>query len=104
MLSLLLCVSAPAAAQVIEAAPAQHLNCRLMGGDWEPCTLRLDRDGMGWQLRIGSQPSIRFEHDGLGHVRMLGAGHGWRPVEARWLADSSLCWDGVCAQGPIPLD
>jgi len=25
-------------------------------------------------------------------------------VESRWAADTSLCWDGICALGPIPLD
>jgi hypothetical protein len=104
VLTLLLCATTPAAAQVIEATPGQRLNCRVMGGAWEPCTLRLDRDGMGWQLTIGKQPRIQFLHDGLGHVRMRDGAHGWRQVEARWLADASLCWDGVCARGEIPLD
>ena len=75
-----------------------------MEGAWEPCTLHLDRDGMGWKLTIGSQPSIQFLHDGLGNVRMRGGAGGWRKVEAHWLADSSLCWDGVCARGEFPLD
>jgi len=28
----------------------------------------------------------------------------WRPVQALWRADASLCWNGICAKGPIPLD
>jgi hypothetical protein len=25
-------------------------------------------------------------------------------VNSRWIESSSLCWDGVCARGDIPLD
>jgi hypothetical protein len=104
VLAVLLSVTAAASAQAIDRSSQQRLSCRLMAGAWEPCTLRRDRDGMGWQLTIGRRPSIQFLHDGLGHVRMRGGDHGWRTVEARWLADASLCWDGVCARGDIPLD
>ena len=104
VLALLVGVGAAGAAPADDVVPVQRLDCRLMGGAWEPCTLRLDSDGMGWQLTIGSRPSLRFLHDGLGHVRMQGGPQGWRAVEARWLADASLCWDGVCARGAIPLD
>ena len=104
VLTLTLSLGIPVAAETIDAMPAQRLTCRLMAGGWQPCTLRLDPDGMGWQLSIGSQLSIRFHHDGRGRVRMQSESQPWRLVEARWLADASLCWDGVCARGPIPLD
>jgi hypothetical protein len=104
VLALLLCVTVPAIAQTNDPSPRAQLNCQLRGGAWEPCLLRLDADGMGWQLTIGNQPKIQFLHDGRGHVRMRDGAHGWRTVEARWLADASLCWDGVCARGEIPLD
>ncbi len=86
------------------AMPADRLTCRSMGGPWQPCTMQLDANGLGWQLRIGTQPAIRFRHDGLGNVSIRSGANRWQPVEARWLADASLCWDGICARGPIPLD
>jgi hypothetical protein len=37
-------------------------------------------------------------------MRLRQEGGNWRDVEGRWAADTSLCWDGICALGPIPLD
>jgi len=28
----------------------------------------------------------------------------WIPVDVHWSDDPALCWDGVCAQGDLPLD
>jgi hypothetical protein len=28
----------------------------------------------------------------------------WRQVSSRWEQPGDLCWDGLCARGPIPLD
>lgn len=93
-----------AAAEVAVSAPTEApLRCRLGNGPWQACRMVVDRDGLSWELRIGSE-RIRFRHDGRGSVTMRRGPHVWQPVEARWLADASLCWDGVCAQGPIPLD
>lgn len=88
----------------VQAMPADGLTCRSMGGPWQPCTMRIDANGLEWQLRIGTQPAIRFRHDGLGNVSMRSGPSLWQPVQARWLADASLCWNGICARGPIPLD
>jgi hypothetical protein len=32
------------------------------------------------------------------------ASAAWIPVESTWIAGPALCWNGVCAQGDIPLD
>ncbi|MEB3234264.1 MAG: hypothetical protein VKM98_02450 [Cyanobacteriota bacterium] len=95
-----LLAAAPLQAQV--PVPAQ-LRCRLAAGPWQHCRMALDADGLGWQLQIGAE-QIRFRHDGRGAVAMERSGHAWQPVEARWLSDASLCWDGVCTRGQIPLD
>jgi len=93
-----------ATAWPVLASPADRLRCRSMDGPWQPCTMQLDANGLGWQLKIGTQPVIRFRHDGLGNVSMRAGPSLWQPVEARWLSDASLCWNGICARGPIPLD
>lgn len=80
-----------------------RLHCRLGQAPWRSCQMLLNPDGMGWHLHI-DQLHIQFRHDGHGQVSMQIDTGAWRVVEARWLADASLCWDGVCAQGPIPLD
>lgn len=59
--------------------------------------------GLHWVLRVGGQ-RFEFRHAGDGAVRMQRDSGPWQPVTARWQADASLCWDGVCARGPIPLD
>lgn len=82
--------------------PAQ-LHCRLATGPWQHCSMALDADGLGWELQIGRE-QIRFRHDGRGAVAMERSGQPWRAVQAHWLSDASLCWDGVCAKGQIPLD
>jgi hypothetical protein len=59
--------------------------------------------GLHWILRIGEQ-RIEFRHSGDGAVRMQRGIGSWQPVTAAWQPDTSLCWDGVCAKGDIPLD
>ncbi|HYP04019.1 MAG TPA: hypothetical protein VER57_05660, partial [Cyanobium sp.] len=59
--------------------------------------------GSHWFLLVGEQ-RVEFRHDGTGAVRMQKNTGGWRPVSSRWNEDTSLCWDGVCARGDIPLD
>jgi len=85
-----------------EPVPAR-LHYRLADGPWQQCQMAVDADGFGWQLQIGPE-QIRFRHDGRGAVAMERSGHPRQAVEARWLSDASLCWDGVCAKGSIPLD
>lgn len=88
-------------------APAQQpvpLECRLGGGSWERCTMRIESVGLHWWIQAGPQ-AIEFRHDGRGGITMRdGTARQWRSVTASWSADASLCWDGVCARGPIPLD
>lgn len=86
-----------------QASQVAVLQCRVAQGPWQQCRMQLDADGMGWQLEIGAE-QIRFRHDQRGSVSMERGSHHWQTVEARWLADASLCWDGICAKGAIPLD
>jgi hypothetical protein len=58
--------------------------------------------GHQWFLVVG-QRRYGFHHDGSGRVRM-NAGGKWQEVTPRWDNDGSLCWDGVCVRGEIPLD
>ena len=79
------------------------LECRLGGGPWQPCRMEVEDIGLHWVLRVGEQ-RIDFRHSGDGAVRMQKGGGPWQPVTATWQPDTSLCWDGVCARGDIPLD
>lgn len=79
------------------------LQCRLGDGPWRQCEMHVLQVGQQWQLRVNGE-QISFSHDGLGNVRMRRGLSGWMPVEARWSPDASLCWDGVCARGDLPLD
>jgi hypothetical protein len=65
--------------------------------------MEVEQVGALWQLVLGTE-RYGFQHDGRGLVRMRRGGGEWRPVQAHWRADSSLCWDGLCTQGNIPLD
>jgi hypothetical protein len=78
------------------------LECRLGEGPWRNCSMQVEQIGAHWTLIVEGE-RYEFRHDGRGSVRMLSAGEGWRPVSSRW-EDTSLCWDGVCARGDIPLD
>ena len=89
-----------AATELVSDAP---LRCRLGNGPWQPCRMVVQADGLGWELTIGQQ-RIGFRHDARGSVSMRKGPSPWKSVEARWMGDAALCWDGVCAQGAIPLD
>ena len=79
------------------------LQCRLAAGAWQNCTMRVDRLGEHWWLELGRR-RIEFRHDGHGGMAMRWPGGPWKPVNSRWNSDGSLCWDGICARGAIPLD
>ena len=80
------------------------LECRLREGAWQPCHMQIEEVGGHWWLLIGDQ-RLEFRHDGRGSVTMQEHPTGrWQPVSSRWQEDTSLCWDGVCAKGDIPLD
>jgi hypothetical protein len=95
-------VGAPAS-RAEPAVPAVELRCRLDGGPWRDCQMRIERMGERWSLVVG-QERVWFVHDGRGLVRMQRGEQDWTPVEARWTPDTALCWDGICAKGDIPLD
>lgn len=82
---------------------AAVLQCRLGNGPWQPCRMEVQDVGLRWALRIGEQ-RIEFRHSGDGTVRMQKGAGPWQPVTATWQPDTSLCWDGICAKGDIPLD
>lgn len=91
-------------------AQSVPLRCRVGDGPWQGCAMEVDQPGARWTLVLG-QRRIGFRHDGSGTVRMQDPapqsgvnGHGWIPVETSWIAGPALCWNGVCAQGDIPLD
>ena len=79
------------------------LQCRLGQGPWRPCAMEVQKIGEEWQLVMEGR-RIAFRHDQRGSLRMQEPGSGWREVDSRWVESSSLCWDGVCARGEIPLD
>lgn len=79
------------------------LKCRLRDGPWQDCRMRVEQVGAHWFLLLDGQ-TIEFRHDGRGAVTMQQHRGDWRSVNSRWLEDTSLCWDGICAKGPIPLD
>ena len=78
------------------------LQCRLGDGPWQDCQMRVEEVGAHWFLLVGDR-QIEFRHDGSGTVTMQEQGRV-RAVTSRWLEDRSLCWDGTCARGEIPLD
>ncbi len=95
----------PALSQQLSQQPLIRvpLRCRLDGGPWRDCVMVVERLGEAWQLLLGSE-QFGFQHDGSGQVQMRRGQARWLPVQARWTADAALCWDGLCAQGNIPLD
>jgi hypothetical protein len=108
-MSLGLLAAVAMAASTLAAAQAQTapvlipLQCRLGTGLWQDCRMQVEEMGGHWWLLIGSQ-RVEFRHDGRGSVTMQQDNSGWRAVSSRWQEDTSLCWDGVCAKGEIPLD
>jgi hypothetical protein len=79
------------------------LECRRGKGPWRRCRMQVREVGAHWFLQIGAE-RLEFRHDGSGTVRMHSDREGWRQVHSHWGEDTSLCWDGVCARGDIPLD
>lgn len=96
-----------------QAADPVPLRCRLGNGPWQSCTMIVERPGERWEILVAGS-RIGFRHDGSGTVSMNNPsnsplrnqprGRGWIPVETSWISGPALCWDGVCAQGDIPLD
>ena len=84
-------------------AQAIPLECRLEQGPWQPCRMEVVTIGSQWSLVVGAQ-RWEFRHDGSGRVTMRHGAGSWRPVSSRWDDRNSLCWNGVCARGDIPLD
>jgi len=84
-------------------AQAIPLECRLGQGPWLACRMEVVAIGSQWALVVGAQ-RWEFRHDGHGSVTMQHGEGPWRPVRSRWDDQNSLCWDGVCARGDIPLD
>jgi hypothetical protein len=104
LLTSLLGAGLAAAGRAEEAPlPPVALRCRLDGGPWRDCQMRVESVGERWSLVVGRE-RVWFEHDGRGQVRMQRGRRDWIPVQAHWDADTALCWDGICAQGDIPLD
>lgn len=92
-----------ATALPLQAQPAGiPLECRLEGGPWRACTMLVEQVGLHWWLVVDD---VRYEfvHDGRGTMRLRNGG-AWRTVSSRWAEDTSLCWNGICARGEIPLD
>jgi len=82
----------------------QDLECRRDGGHWQTCRMGVVRVGEEWWLDLADR-RIRFLHDGSGRMRMKESNQsGWRQVQPRWIADRTLCWNGICARGDLPLD
>lgn len=101
LVSLLICTGAAPVAKAGEAMLVP-LQCRLGDGPWQDCQMRVEELGAHWFLLIGER-RIEFRHDGRGAVTMQEQGRS-REVTSRWREDHSLCWDGTCARGEIPLD
>ncbi|MEI6828386.1 MAG: hypothetical protein WCK64_00875 [Synechococcaceae cyanobacterium ELA445] len=93
-------VASPCRSADLERVP---LRCRLDQGPWKPCVMTVSQVGQLWSLELAGE-SFAFRHDGRGQVTMRRGQASPRVVNARWLADQTLCWDGVCAQGALPLD
>lgn len=79
------------------------LQCRIGEGPWQDCQMQVEEIGIRWFLLVGGQ-RIEFRHDGRGRVTMLKPSGSWQTVHSRWVENTDLCWDGVCARGDIPLD
>jgi hypothetical protein len=84
------------------AEPPIALECRVGAGSWQSCQMEVSDPGRRWALVLGRR-RYAFEHDGTGKMRMTVDGRQ-REVTPRWDSHGSLCWDGVCARGDIPLD
>ena len=79
------------------------LRCQIGTQSWSECQMVIDRIGEHWWLVVGKQ-RFEFRHDGRGSVTMAEGALPPKPVITRWRSSGILCWDGLCAEGPIPLD
>lgn len=79
------------------------LRCQIDGKAWQPCRMLIDSIGVHWWLVIGAR-RFEFHHDGHGNVTVLDGSRSPRSVMPQWRSKGVLCWDGLCAEGPIPLD
>ncbi|MEB3265881.1 MAG: hypothetical protein VKN13_04630 [Cyanobacteriota bacterium] len=93
----------PLLAQEQGMGSSVSLECRLADGPWQQCRMQVQQVGEHWFLVVGRR-QFEFRHDGSGQVTMQQNNGQRRSVSATWQADASLCWDGVCARGAIPLD
>lgn len=96
----LLCHGATAGAQAALTVP---LECRIGSAPWSPCTMTIQRFGEHWWLQVGAQ-RLEFRSDGRGSITMRDGSGSQRAVQPIWREPRSLCWDGVCAKGDLPLD
>lgn len=93
---------------LLAALPAQAgmqvpLECQLAGGDWQSCTLTVERLGEHWWLQVAGR-RLDFRSDGRGSVTLSEPGGRSRAVQPVWTSEQALCWDGVCTKGDLPLD
>ena len=79
------------------------LRCQIDGKAWQPCRMLIDSIGVHWWLVIGAR-RFEFHHDGHGNVTVVDGPGLSRSVTPQWRSTGILCWDGLCAEGPIPLD
>ena len=97
------CLLGPGAAAVAQAALTVPLECRIGAGAWSPCTMTIQRFGEHWSLQVQAQ-RLEFRSDGRGSITMRDAAGSQRTVQPVWQEPRTLCWDGVCAKGDLPLD
>lgn len=94
----------PTAPSVVEpTARSVLLRCQINGSEWRPCRMVIDSIGEHWWLLVGPR-RFEFHHDGRGNVTIGEGSRPARPVTPQWRSTGVLCWDGLCAEGPIPLD
>lgn len=79
------------------------LRCRIDRSAWQPCRMLIESIGVHWWLVIGAR-RFEFHHDGHGNVTVVDGSRSPRSVMPQWRSTGVLCWDGLCAEGPIPLD
>ncbi|WP_255441005.1 hypothetical protein [Synechococcus sp. HK01-R] len=105
LMALVTVAGIPRGARAANPAPLRiDLECNRNGGGWQTCQMRVVRIGEEWWLDLPDR-QLHFRHDGSGRMRLRDSSKaGWQPVEARWVAERTLCWDGICARGNLPLD
>ena len=80
------------------------MECRQQKQAWQPGRYESEQPGARWRLAFQNH-TVHFRHDGTGLMHMqMGDQATWTTVQARWIAEGTLCWNDVCARGDIPLD